>query len=291
MDSLRNSYGNGNPFNTYDMRCNAAREERKVNSEIEHLLEIAKNKKFSKRRRRSAYNEALELCKSFHGAGFGSSDESAEEHINSTTDSDNSSVSSVSQVSSETEDMKEILKEFFDVETSSGYHDEYLCELEERKAEKRRTLKLQKREAKRALIAIERRRRDEIEQRRRDEIERQQVMQQKSKILDDAVKSPFEPDNIMILFAELRFFWNPVTGSFTRDGSKYQLFKDDPLPSKAKILEEIGPVAWDNILKKAFSKAYYELYFFRNQKEAEESSSIFTGSLFDDSEADDERDD
>jgi len=288
MDDLRNSVGPGNPFDTHAMRCEDARREREADNEIERLLEIAKNKKHSKRRRRAAYNEALDLCKSLHGIGFDSCDDSAKDCLSDDTDPGNSSVSSVSTVSSDSEGSKVFWRETFDPETDSDWH-HYEIFLEERKSEKRVMKKNQKRAAKHAsqlkAAGAEASAAKAIVEKRR------QAEEQKSRILDAAVKNPLAPENLRTLFEELRFFWKPETSCWINDRSKHQLFKDDPFPSEAKILEEIGPVAWASILKKSFFEAYYELESFRNQKEAEDRSSRFIGSLFDfNSDADDEGD-
>ena len=171
-----------------------------------HLLEIAKNPEISRRKRRAALERARGLNMTFFGEnGWDScgSQGNVEDLVNKTTDSDNSSVSSVSAVSSDSDDTKELLGERFYLNTPSGWHD-YLCLLDERKEEKAQLLKLQKREAKRASIAakrasiaIERRRRDQ-EERRWVEEQRHQARQQESRILDEALKDPFLPENLCI---------------------------------------------------------------------------------------------
>jgi hypothetical protein len=99
MDAFRNQYGLGNPFNTYSKRLDDARFEVSVNDEIQRLLELSKNKNFSRRKREAIYKEALSLCESFHGMGFDSCD-SAGDGLSDSTYSGNTSVSSVSTVSS-----------------------------------------------------------------------------------------------------------------------------------------------------------------------------------------------
>jgi hypothetical protein len=259
---------------------------------IKHLLEMAKNCEISRRGRRAALEEARELNMTYFGENRWDSCGSqgnVEDLVNKTTDSDNSSVSSVSAVSSEPEYQKELLGERFHLDTPSGWHD-YLCFLRERKEEKGMRLKLQKREAKRASIAIERRRRDQEERRWADE-QRHQARQLESRILDDALRNPILPENLCTLFGKLGFSWNPETSCWEHnDLKRYQLFIGDTSPNEAKIVAEIGPIAWSYILKKYFGSARDEIFLFLDQKSAEESSSIFTRSLFD-SDADDEGDD
>ena len=146
--------------------------------DIEDLLEKSKDRKISRRKRKAALERARELSMCFFGENtFDScgSDRYVESDVNVTTDSDNSSVSSVSEVSSDSEDTKELLGERFYLNTPSGWHD-YLCLLDERKEEKKSRRKLQKREDKRALIAVERR--------RWAEEQRHQALQQEFRILD-----------------------------------------------------------------------------------------------------------
>jgi len=258
---------------------------------IEHLLEMAKNHKISRRKRRAALEEARELNMTYFGENRWDScgsHRSAGDHVDDTTDFGNSSVSSVSAVSSESEDTKKLLGERFHLYNPIGWHD-YLCFLRERKEEKRRRLKLQKREAKRASIAIERRRRDQEERRWPDE-QRHQARKQESRFLDEALKNPFHPQNLCTLLGKLDFSWNPEISCWEHKHQKnYQLFFGDDSPNEAKIVAEIGPIAWSNILQRYFGIARDELFLFLDLKSAEESSSIFTRSLFD-SDADDEGD-
>jgi len=260
--------------------------------DIEYLLEMAKNRKISRRKRKAALERARELNMTFFGENRFDSCGSAgnvEDRVDESTEFGNSSVSSVSAVSSEPEYQKELLGERFHLDNPIGWHD-YLCFLRERKEEKGRRLKLQKREAKRASIAIERRRRDQEERRWPDE-QRHQARQQESRFLDEALKNPFHPQNFCILFGKLGFSWTPETSCWEHNDLKhYQLFIGDTSPNEAKIVAEIGPIAWSYILKKYFGSARDELFLFQDQKSAEESSSIFTRSLFD-SDADDEGDD
>ena len=259
---------------------------------IECLLEVARNRENSKRKRRAALEEAREIKMTFFGEnGFDScgSAKNVEDRVNDTTDFGNSSVSSVSVVSSDPEHTKELLGERFHLKTITGWHD-YQCLLAERKEEKGRRLKLQKREAKRASIAIERRRRVQ-EERRWAEEQRHQAPQQESRILDEALRNPFLHENLCILFGKIRFFWNPETLCWEHNDLKhYQLFIGDASPNEAKIVAEIGHIAWSYILKKYFGSARDEIFLFLDQKAAEQSSSKFTRSLFD-SDADDEGDD
>ena len=268
---------------------------------IEYLLEMVRNREISKRRRRAALEEARELRMTYFGENsFDScgSERDVEDRVNDSTDSGNSSVSSVSAVSSDSEGTKEFLGERFHLNTPIGWHD-FQCLLRERKEEKRARRKAEKREAKRASIAIERRRRDQ-EERRWAEEQRHQARQQESRILDEALRNPLLPENFCILFGKLGFFWNPETLRWEYNPETlrwehkhlkhYQLFIGDASPNEAKILEEIGPNAWSNILKRYFATAHDELFLFLYQKAAEESSSKFTRSLFD-SDADDEGDD
>lgn len=153
--------------------------------DIAELLEKARNPKLSSRKRKAALERARELSMCFLGENtFDScgSDRHVESDVNVTTDSGNSSVSSVSEVSSESEYNKELLGERFYLNTPSGWHD-YLCLLDEIKEEKKSRRKLEKREAKRASIAIERRRHDQ-EERRWAEEQRHQALQQEFRILD-----------------------------------------------------------------------------------------------------------
>ena len=259
---------------------------------IEALLEIARNRKLSRRRRNAALEEIRRLRMTFFGDdGFDScgSERDVEDLANQTTDFGNSSVSSVSAVSSDSEDTKELLGERFYLKTPTGWHD-YLCLLDERKEEKRRQRKQRKREAKRASIAIERRRRVQEERRWADE-QRQQAQQQESRILDEALKNPCLPENLCILFGKLGFSWTPETSCWMHKTQKdYPLFIGDPSPSEARIVAEIGPNAWSNIQQRYFATAQKELFLFQDQKAAEQSSSVFTRSLFE-SDADDEGDD
>jgi hypothetical protein len=285
--SLENAVGNGNPFNTHDMRYEDARREREAKLEIERLLRIAKNKKLSKRRRRTAYNEALELCKSFHGTGFDSCDDSAKDCLSCDTDPGNSSVSSVSAaVSSDSEGTKKDLRERFVLKTDDDWR-HYETFLEERKSEKRIVKKNQKKAAKRAsqlkAAGAEAAAAKAIVEQRR------QAEEQKSRILDIMLQNPVA--NFPFLLALVGFLWNTEGSNYSKSRSTHRLFKGDRYPSQEKIVEEIGPLAWQSIHQKLFSAAYYELEFFRNQKEAEDRSSRFIGSLFDfNSDADDEGD-
>lgn len=276
-------------------------QELKAIHNIEYLLKMVRNRKISKRKRRAALERARELRMTYFGENsFDScgSDRDVEDRVNDSTEFGNSSVSSVSAVSSESEGTKQLLGERFYLNTPSGWHD-FQCLLRERKEEKRASRKAEKREAKRASIAIERRRRDQ-EERRWAEEQRHQARQQESRILDEALRNPLLPENFCILFGKLGFFWNPETLRWEYNPETlrwehkhlkhYQLFIGDASPNEAKILEEIGPNAWSNILKRYFATAHDELFLFLYQKAAEESSSKFTRSLFD-SDADDEGDD
>lgn len=258
--------------------------------DIEHLLEEAKNRKISRRKRRAALERAYELNMTFFGENrFDScgSTGNVEDRVNDSTDFGNSSVSSVSSVSSESEGTKELLGERFYLNHPIGWSD-YQRLLQERKEEKGQRLKLEKRQAKRALIA-EQRRRVQEERRWADE-QRHQARQQEFRILDEALKNPLLPENFCILFGKLGFFWNPETSCWKHNERlDYQILIGDPSPTEAKILEEIGPIAWSYILKKYFGSARDEIFLFQDQKAAEQSSSIFTRSLFD-SDADDEGD-
>jgi len=259
---------------------------------IEALLEIATNRRLSRRRRNAALEEVRTLRMTFFGEnGFDScgSERDVEDLANRTTDFGNSSVSPVSAVSSDSETTKELLGERFYLKTPTGWHD-FQCLLAERKKEKGIRLKLEKREAKRASIAIERRRRDQDERRWADE-QRQQAQQQESRILDEALKNPCLHDNLCILFGKLGFSWTPETSCWMHKTQKdYPLFIGDPSPSEARIVAEIGPNAWSNIQQRYFATAQKELFLFQDHKAAEQSSSKFTRSLFD-SDADDEGDD
>jgi hypothetical protein len=286
MDHLQNSVGNGNPFNTHAMRCEDARRERDADREIERLLEIAKNKKLSKRRRRTAYNEALELCKSFHSTGFDSCNDSAKDCLSCDTDPGNSSVSSVSPVSSDSEGTTNFWRERFMLETDDDWR-HYQTFLQEREDEKIAHKTDLKKAAKRAsqlkAAGAEAAAAKAIVEQRR------QAEEQKSRILDIMLQNPVA--NFPFLLALVGFLWNAEGSNYSKSHSTHRLFKGDRYPSQEKIVEEIGPLAWQSIHQKLFSAAYYELEFFRNQKEAEDRSSRFIGSLFDfNSDADDEGD-
>jgi len=281
------SVGHGNPFYTYDMRFKNAMREREADDEIKRLLKIAKNKKLSRRRRRAAYNEALELCESFFGTGFDSSDDSAKDGLGNTTDPGNSSVSPVSEVSSESEGTINDLRERFFLETDADWrhYERFLEEMKSKKIEE----KTKRKKAAKLALQLEAAGAEDAAAAEEIKDKRRNYHEQKSRILNAAVKNPFVPENLTILFADLGFVWNPLTLCWTSNSSNHELFKDDPFPSETKILEEIGQVAWTSILKQTCT-ACHEVEFFLNQIEAEASSEGFLKSFFD-SDADDEGDD
>jgi len=251
---------------THDIGFQNAILEREVNFDIEHWLEIAKNKNLSRRKRRAAYAKALDLCERWYGTGFDSCDDGAKDCLSDETDPGNSSVSPVSEVSSDSEGTKIDLRERIVLETDEDWQ-QYVIFLEEREREK---IKVKTDRKKAAKLASQRKAAGAEDAAAAAAAKRRQDQEQKSRILNEAVKNPLVP-------ADLGFSWNPVTLCWTSNGSNHELFKGDPFPSEAKILEEIGT-------------ACHEVESFLKQIEAEASSAGFLKSLSD-SDADDEGDD
>lgn len=103
--------------------------------------------------------------------------------------------------------------------------------------------------------------------------------QERGQILDALLQSIV--DNFPFLFALVGFIWSAEGSHYTKNGSSYQLFKDDRFPSYPKIVKELGPLALQKIQQKQFLAAYKEIDIFRKQEKAEASSSMFASSLCD----------
>lgn len=249
---------------------------------IEFLLEEARKTEHSRNRRIKFREEASALACGHFCKSLDSSDTSTASYLQNTTDSDNTSVSSGTTPFSESDDTKERLWELHDLAStyaSSKHFDNqmYFSEvLDKRKQEKKKENYAIKKEKKRFVIHSKRAAADAKAAAAAAAAE---AAKQRSQLLDIMLQNPVA--NFPFLLALVGFLWNAEGSHYSKSRSTHRLFKGDRYPSQEKIVEEIGPLAWQSIHQKLFSAAYYELDFFQKQKEAEASSSMFTSSLFD----------
>jgi len=264
---------------------------------IEWLLEQARSKKYTRRRRRLFRKEAEALTLGHFCQSLGSSDSSTCAYLQYTTDSDNSSVSSATTPCSESDETKERLwevKDFAFTHASSKNFDnqiEFSRILYERKQQKKKENYARKKQERREEI---RSKRDAAAEAKVSSAKKAaekaaataEASRQRNQILDIMLQDPVA--NFPFLLGLVGFLWNAEGSHYRKSNSIHQLFKDDRYPSQEKILEEIGPEAWKSIQRKLFSAADTDLDLFRKQKESEASSSMFASSLFDSYVADDE---
>ena len=274
--------GNGHRFDTHGKRVAEAMMDHTINLQIQSLVDDAKNLDLSKRRRRKVHNDARELCRDHFCQDFGSSD-SAADYLSVDTASGNSSVSEVTAVSSDSDGTKKWWHEHQMFGSDSEDELRFRIFLDGRKEQKTERRTKEKKAAKAAAAKAR-----AVEAAAAEAAAAKAAVVQRRRKLDAALKEPL--NNIPFLFSEIPLYWDPKKSHWIDDRSRHQLFKNVSSPSLAQILDEIGPVAWDRILHRRFCDASNELDFFREQNEADLSSSMFASSLFDSdaSDADDE---
>ena len=264
---------------------------------IEWLLQQARSKEYTRKRRNQFREEAKALTLGHFCQSLGSSDSSTCAYLQCTTDSNNSSVSSATTPYSESDGTKEMLwkvRSFALTHASSKHYDnqmEFSRILYERKQQKKKDNYARKKEQRREEI---RSKRDAAAEAKVSSAKKAaekaeataEALRQRSQILDIMLQNPVA--NFPFLLGLVGFLWNAEGSHYRKSNSIHQLFKDDRYPSQEKILEEIGPEAWKSIQRKLFSAADTDLEIFRKQKESEASSSMFASSLFDSYVADDE---